>query len=102
MHRPFTLFCLSHAGLKGEDGILSQGFRHDVGCPNPPPNSGFFIGINWFGDIPDHQQASDARRQGATTEAYRPIRRKEVRTPALLGREGNAADDVPAKAGLMP
>jgi len=25
--------------------------------PNPPPNSGFFLEINWFGDIPDHQQA---------------------------------------------
>ena len=33
-------------------------------------------------------------RQGATTEAYGPIRRKEQRTPALLGREGNAAGDV--------
>jgi len=50
--------------------------------PNPPPNSRFFIGINWFGDIPDHQQASDVRRQGATTEAYGPIRRKEERTQA--------------------
>jgi len=39
-------------------------------------------------------KASDARRQGATTEAYGPIRRKEERTPALLGREGNAADHV--------
>ena len=55
-------------------------------CPNPPPNSGFFIGINGFGDVPDHQQASDARRQGATTEAYGPIRRKEG------ANAGNAAD----------
>jgi len=51
-------------------------------APDALPNSGFFIGINWFGDIPDHQQASDARRQGATTEAYGPIRRKEERTQA--------------------
>jgi len=39
-------------------------------------------------------KASDARRQGATTEAYGPIRRKEQRMPARLGRDGNAADGV--------
>jgi len=37
-------------------------------------------------------KTSDARRRGATTEAYEAIRRKEKRAPALLGREGNAAD----------
>jgi len=37
-------------------------------------------------------KTSDASRRGATTEAYEAIRRKEKRTPALLGREGNAAD----------
>ena len=47
-------------------------------------------------------KASDARRQGATTEVYEPIRRKEERALARLWREGNAADDDPAKAGLMP
>jgi hypothetical protein len=33
-------------------------------------------------------KATDARRQGATTEAYEAIRRKEG------ANEGNAADDV--------
>jgi MFS family permease len=54
---------------------------------------GLFAGRG-FRAIPDHQQASDARRRGATSEAYRDIRRKEKRTPARLGQEGNAADDV--------
>ena len=48
------------------------------------------------------RKASDARRQGATTEAYGAIRRKEERAPARLGRVGNAAEPVPANAGLMP
>ena len=38
--------------------------------------------------------ASDARRRGATTEAYGAIRRKEERALARLRREGNAADDA--------
>jgi len=33
-------------------------------------------------------------RQGATTEAYGAIRRKEERSLARLWREGNAADDA--------
>jgi hypothetical protein len=61
---------------------------------NPPTDSGFFIGIGWFGDILIPSKASDARRQGAATEAYVGIRRKEERTSALLGREGNAADEA--------
>jgi hypothetical protein len=36
----------------------------------------------------------DARRRGATTEAYEAIRRKEERSLARLWREGNAADDA--------
>jgi hypothetical protein len=39
-------------------------------------------------------KASDARRRGATTEAYGTIRRKEERALARLRREDNAADDV--------
>jgi hypothetical protein len=39
-------------------------------------------------------KASDARRRGATTEAYEAIRRKEERALARLRREGNAADDA--------
>ncbi len=48
-------------------------------------------------------KASDARRRGATTEAYEPIRRKPVeslkvereeRALVCLRREGNAADDA--------
>jgi len=39
-------------------------------------------------------KASDARRRGATTEAYGAIRRKEERVLARLRREGNAADDA--------
>ena len=39
-------------------------------------------------------KASDARRHGATTEAYGALRRKEERALARLRREGNAADDA--------
>ena len=39
-------------------------------------------------------KVSDARRRGATTEAYEAIRRKEERALARLRREGNAADDA--------
>ena len=39
-------------------------------------------------------KALDARRRGATTEAYGAIRRKEERSLARLWREGNAADDA--------
>ncbi len=48
-------------------------------------------------------KVSDARRRGATTEAYGAIRRKPA--PAKAGGgviEGNAAELVPAKAGMMP
>jgi hypothetical protein len=50
----------------------------------PPPNSGLFMGIKFRGFLIT-SKASDARRQGATTEAYGPIRRKEQRMPARLG-----------------
>jgi hypothetical protein len=39
-------------------------------------------------------KALDARRRGATTEAYGAIRRKEERSLARLRREGNAADEA--------
>jgi hypothetical protein len=41
-----------------------------------------------------NSKALDARRRGATTEAYGAIRRKEERALARLRREGNAADDA--------
>jgi hypothetical protein len=45
----------------------------------------------------------DARRRGVTTEAYESIRRKPAPAKAGGGAiEGNAAEPVPAKAGMMP
>jgi len=38
--------------------------------------------ISRLWNIPDHQKALDARRRGATTEAYGAIRRKEERSKA--------------------
>jgi len=47
-----------------------------------------------FGQSLIASKASDARRRGATTEAYGAIRRKEERALARLRREGNAPDDA--------
>jgi hypothetical protein len=45
----------------------------------------------------------DVRRRGATTEAYGVIRRKPAPAEAGGGAiEGNAAEPVPAEAGMMP
>jgi len=49
------------------------------------------------------RKVSDARRRGAMSEAYRGIRRKPALAKAGGGAiEGNAAEPVPEKAGMMP
>jgi hypothetical protein len=55
--------------------------------PNAPSNPEFFFEISGFGDkFPITSKASDVRRQGGRTEAYRAIRRK----PALAKAVGRS------------
>jgi cation transport ATPase len=49
--------------------------------------------------LPITSKALDARRRGATTEAYGAILRKEERSLARLRREGNAAHQIPSWRG---
>jgi len=71
--------------VRRKDESLSD----DLGLPNPPSNFHIISFTGCFGEIPDHLQAAlDARRQGATTEAY------GNNTPQGGASEGNAADDA--------
>jgi hypothetical protein len=64
---------------------------HMSSYPNPPPNSGSYR-ISWFGTFPDHQQASDGRRQGGRRGVWSD-------TPQGGANAENAADDLDVDQG---
>jgi len=63
-------------------------FLADQGHPNPPLSSGFFIGINWFGDIPDHQQSVRCKAYfGRKAQGARRTKESKLQKPWALYRE---------------
>jgi hypothetical protein len=90
-----------HEALKVTPSILytnpgqaSPKNPNEIPCQNPPCNLVIKAEISRFFRIPNRQQVLDARRRGATTEAYGGIRRKEERskaTPQMMPDGGSGA-----------